>query len=192
MLPMTIEAPTKVIVTVRPRWVRPERDRVEQVGSPGPGEWPPGLASLGEIGLVGALEADTLTVSDFRYYGIVSYPLAGGGRRRALHIIVSAADLGNVRIAIPGRRDSVRVSQARGAAHTSTAALMLDCTRLQLALFGLLPIVFASASPTATDHHPVAERDRHPHRLPAPGDPNTGHPRADRSPRSHPADAVSA
>jgi hypothetical protein len=98
-------------------------------------------------GLIGDLRMDTLTVTNFQYQGIVTYPVAGGGRQRALRILLDSTDIGNLRITIPNRAATARVTQARGARHTTTTRLVLDCTRLRLNLFGVLPVEFNLAFP---------------------------------------------
>jgi hypothetical protein len=93
-------------------------------------------------GLTGELLMDTLVVTNFRYQGIVTFPVAGGGTQRALRILLDSTDIGNLRVSIPGRRSSVQVTQRPGAAHARTTRLELDCTRLRLNLFGVLPVEF--------------------------------------------------
>jgi hypothetical protein len=94
-------------------------------------------------GLVGELLMDTLTVTNFRYQGIVDFPVAGGGRQRALRIVVDSTDIGNLRINIPGKEASVQVRQRSGARHANTTRLILDCTRLRVTIAGLLTIEFS-------------------------------------------------
>jgi hypothetical protein len=90
---------------------------------------------------------DTLTVTNFQYQGMVTYPVAGGGTQRALRILLDSTDIGNLRITIPNRTATSRVTQARHARHTTTTTLVLDCTRLRLNLFGVLPVEFNLAFP---------------------------------------------
>lgn len=94
-------------------------------------------------GLIGNLMLDTLTVTNFRYEGMVTYPVAGGGTQRALRIVLDTTDLGNVRIMIPGADGSVRVVQAEGSPNGSTTRLVLECTRIRLIAFGVLPLEFS-------------------------------------------------
>jgi hypothetical protein len=98
-------------------------------------------------GLIGDLRMDTLTVTNFQYQGMVTYPVAGGGTQRALRILLDSTDIGNLRITIPNRTATSRVTQARHARHTTTTTLVLDCTRLRLNLFGVLPVEFNLAFP---------------------------------------------
>ena len=93
-------------------------------------------------GLTGDLMMDTLTVTNFRYQGIVTFPVAGGGTQRALRILLDSADIGNLRINLPDKRSSVQVVQRPGSAHARSTRLELDCTRLRLNLFGVLPVEF--------------------------------------------------
>jgi hypothetical protein len=116
LLPAALFAPFQPTVT-------PERDAVAS-------------------GLVGELLMDSLTVTNFRYQGMVDFPVAGGGRQRAMRIIVDSTDIGNLRINIPGKDASVQVTQRADAKHASTTRLVLDCTRLRVTIAGLLTVEF--------------------------------------------------
>ncbi len=93
-------------------------------------------------GLVGELLMDTLTVTNFRYQGMVEFPVAGGGRQRALRIVVDSTDIGNLRINIPGDDASVQVTQRPDSPNARTTRLVLDCTRVRLTIAGLLTVEF--------------------------------------------------
>jgi hypothetical protein len=86
---------------------------------------------------------DTLTVTNFQYHGIVSFPVAGGGTQRALQILLDSTDIGNLHITDPGPKSTALIAQAPGAAHAKTTQLLLHCTRLRLNIFGVLPVEFS-------------------------------------------------
>ncbi len=90
---------------------------------------------------------DSLTVTNFRFVGVVTHQVAGGGTQRALRVIVDSTDIGNLGAILPGPQASKLLNQKAGAAHATTGQLILDFTKLRITLFGLLPVEFSFAFP---------------------------------------------
>lgn len=90
---------------------------------------------------------DTLTVTNFRFVGVVTHQVAGGGTQRALRVIVDSTDIGNLGAILPGPEASKLVNQKAGAAHATSGQLILDFTRLKITVFGVLPLEFSFAFP---------------------------------------------
>lgn len=109
----------------------------------------PEVASDGFVssGLIGDLTMDVLTVTNFRFLGIVTHPTADGGTIRALRVVVDSTDIVNLGVFGPGPESSLVIGQAPGSANATSGQLTLDFTRLRITVFGVLPIEFSFALP---------------------------------------------
>jgi hypothetical protein len=110
----------------------------------------PAVAPQGGIVVSGRINnttMDSLTVTNFRFVGVVTHQVAGGGTQRALRVIVDSTDIGNLGAILPGPQASKLLNQKAGAAHASTGQLILDFTKLRITLFGVLPVEFSFAFP---------------------------------------------
>lgn len=97
-------------------------------------------------GLQGKLTMDTLSVTNFRFLGVVQHRTPTGSVK-ALRIVVDSSDIGNLGVVKPGPQASTIVTQAPGAPHASTGRLVLDIERISLRAFGVLPLEFSFALP---------------------------------------------
>lgn len=98
-------------------------------------------------GLISNTKMDTLTVTNFRFLGVVTHQVAGGGTIRALRVVVDSTDIGNLSAMLPGPESSMLVNQRSGALNASSGELILDFTKLKITLFGVLPLEFSFAFP---------------------------------------------
>ncbi|MDN5858457.1 MAG: DUF6114 domain-containing protein [Pseudonocardia sp.] len=98
-------------------------------------------------GLISNTTMDSLTVTNFRFLGVVTHQVAGGGTIRALRVVVDSTDIANLGAHLPGHVTSMLVNQTAGAAHATTGQLILDFTKLKITLFGVLPLEFSFAFP---------------------------------------------
>jgi hypothetical protein len=98
-------------------------------------------------GLIGDLTMDELTVTNFRFLGVVEHRTATGGTQRALRIVVDSTDITDLGVVLPGPTGTLLVTQTPGAPNASSGRLVLDVTRLSLRIFGILPVEFSFAFP---------------------------------------------
>ncbi len=98
-------------------------------------------------GLISNTTMDTLTVTNFRFVGVVTHQVAGGGTIRALRVIVDSTDIGNLGAILPGPQASKLLNQVAGSAHATSGQLILDFTKLKITVFGVLPLEFSFAFP---------------------------------------------
>lgn len=97
-------------------------------------------------GLVGKLTMDALTVTNFRFLGVVQHRTPTG-TIRALRIVVDSTDITQLGVVMPGPEATLLVDQRPGAPNASSPELILDVTRLSLRIFGVLPVEFSFAFP---------------------------------------------
>lgn len=103
-------------------------------------------AGLVVSGLVGKLTMDALTVTNFRFLGVVEHRTPTG-TIRALRILVDSTDITRLGVVMPGPEATLLVVQRPGAPHASSPELVLDVTRLSLRVLGVLPVEFSFAFP---------------------------------------------
>jgi hypothetical protein len=97
-------------------------------------------------GLVGTLTMDALTVTNFRFLGVVEHRTPTG-TIRALRIVVDSTDITQLGVVMPGPEATLLVDQRPGAPNASSPELVLDVTRLSLRILGVLPVEFSFAFP---------------------------------------------